>query len=228
MFFPFRRSRTAASPEMTREPSTPIPNQGGVAVLLSGRGSNFAAMVRASGPAAPILAVRLVISDRADAAGLEKAARSRHSRPLFSPARNSRQGRLRKDDLRAAGRRGHRPGLPGRLHAPGRPRAARPLRRPHPEHPPGPAALLSRPGRPAPGAALRRARSAAAPSISSTPAPTPGRSSPSRRWRSRPATAKRPSAAGSCARSTACTPRGHPAFFLRALANQGPNRYHRE
>ena len=49
--------------------------KGRVAVFLSGRGSNFAAMVRASRAAGANYSVRLVISDRPDAPGLKKAAR---------------------------------------------------------------------------------------------------------------------------------------------------------
>lgn len=59
----------------TSSQQNPIPNQGRVAVLLSGRGSNFAAMVRASRRAGANFSVRLVISDRPDAPGLKKAAR---------------------------------------------------------------------------------------------------------------------------------------------------------
>jgi len=50
-------------------------NKGRVAVLLSGRGSNFAAMVRASRNPGSNFAVRLVLCDRPDAPGLKKAAR---------------------------------------------------------------------------------------------------------------------------------------------------------
>jgi phosphoribosylglycinamide formyltransferase-1 len=48
--------------------------KGKVAVLLSGRGSNFAAMVRDSRRPDANYAVRLVVSDREDASGLKKAA----------------------------------------------------------------------------------------------------------------------------------------------------------
>ncbi len=44
-------------------------------MLLSGRGSNFAAIVRASRARGANFAVRLAISDRKDALGLKKAAR---------------------------------------------------------------------------------------------------------------------------------------------------------
>ena len=50
-------------------------SKGNVAILLSGRGSNFAAIVRASRAGGANFAVRLAVSDRADAAGLKKAAR---------------------------------------------------------------------------------------------------------------------------------------------------------
>ena len=49
--------------------------KGKVAVLLSGRGSNFAAIVRASRAEGANFAVRMAISDRQDAPGLKKAAR---------------------------------------------------------------------------------------------------------------------------------------------------------
>jgi phosphoribosylglycinamide formyltransferase-1 len=49
-------------------------NKGKVAVLLSGRGSNFAAMVRDSRKADANYAVRLVISDQEHALGLRKAS----------------------------------------------------------------------------------------------------------------------------------------------------------
>lgn len=48
---------------------------GKVAVFLSGRGSNFAAIVRASRAKGANFTVRLAISDRKDAAGLKKATR---------------------------------------------------------------------------------------------------------------------------------------------------------
>lgn len=49
--------------------------KGNVAVLISGRGSNFSAIVRASRAADANFAVRLAVSDRAAAVGLKKAAR---------------------------------------------------------------------------------------------------------------------------------------------------------
>jgi phosphoribosylglycinamide formyltransferase-1 len=49
-------------------------NKGRVAVLLSGRGSNFTAMVRDSRKANANFSVRLVISDQENAPGLRKAA----------------------------------------------------------------------------------------------------------------------------------------------------------
>jgi len=48
-------------------------NKGKVAVLLSGRGSNFTAMVRDSRKAGANYSVRMVISDRENAPGLRKA-----------------------------------------------------------------------------------------------------------------------------------------------------------
>lgn len=66
-------------------------SKGNVAVLLSGRGSNFAAIVRASRAPGANFAVRLALSDRADAAGLKKAARlgvpARHVDPRDFPDR---------------------------------------------------------------------------------------------------------------------------------------------
>jgi phosphoribosylglycinamide formyltransferase-1 len=50
-----------------------IMNKGRVAVLLSGRGSNFAAMVRDSRKADANFSIRLVISDQENAPGLRKA-----------------------------------------------------------------------------------------------------------------------------------------------------------
>jgi len=50
-------------------------NKGKVAVLLSGRGSNFTAMVRDSRKANANFSICLVISDRKDAPGLKKAVR---------------------------------------------------------------------------------------------------------------------------------------------------------
>jgi phosphoribosylglycinamide formyltransferase-1 len=50
-------------------------SKGKVAVLLSGRGSNFAAIVRASRLAGANFTVCLAISDRGNAPGLKKAAR---------------------------------------------------------------------------------------------------------------------------------------------------------
>ncbi|MCX6556379.1 MAG: phosphoribosylglycinamide formyltransferase [Candidatus Aminicenantes bacterium] len=51
-------------------------NKGRVAVLLSGRGSNFTAMVRDSRRAGANFSIRLVISDQQNAPGLRKAAAS--------------------------------------------------------------------------------------------------------------------------------------------------------
>ncbi len=48
---------------------------GNVAVLLSGRGSNFVAIVRSSRADGANFTVRLAVSDREEAAGLKKAAR---------------------------------------------------------------------------------------------------------------------------------------------------------
>jgi len=59
--------------------------KGKVAVLLSGRGSNFAAMVRDSRKADANFSIRLVISDQEKAPGLKKAAAfgiSSHCLPL--------------------------------------------------------------------------------------------------------------------------------------------------
>ena len=50
-------------------------NQGRVAVFLSGRGSNFTALARASRQPGANFSVRLVICDRQNAPGLRKAAR---------------------------------------------------------------------------------------------------------------------------------------------------------
>ncbi len=65
--------------------------KGNVAVLLSGRGSNFTAIVRASRRPGANFSVRLAISDRADAAGLRKAARlgvpARHVDPRGFPGK---------------------------------------------------------------------------------------------------------------------------------------------
>lgn len=58
-----------------QQPAKSIMNKGRVAVFLSGRGSNFAAMVRASRDAGANFTVSLVICDRKDAPGLKKAAR---------------------------------------------------------------------------------------------------------------------------------------------------------
>jgi phosphoribosylglycinamide formyltransferase-1 len=58
-----------------RQPVKSNMKSGKVAVFLSGRGSNFAAIVRASRAEGANFTVRLAISDRKDAAGLKKAAR---------------------------------------------------------------------------------------------------------------------------------------------------------
>lgn len=52
-----------------------VTTSGKVAILLSGRGSNFAAIVRASRAKGANFSVRLAISDRRNAPGLKKAAR---------------------------------------------------------------------------------------------------------------------------------------------------------
>ena len=73
-------------------------NKGNIAVLLSGRGSNFAAIVRASRAAGANFAVRLAISDRGDAAGLKKAARlgipGHHVDPKTFPDKAAYETRL--------------------------------------------------------------------------------------------------------------------------------------
>ena len=60
-------------------------SKGNVAVLLSGRGSNFVSIVRASLAKGANYTVRLAISDRADAAGLKKAARLGIPAHYFDP-----------------------------------------------------------------------------------------------------------------------------------------------
>ena len=62
-------------------------SKGNVAILLSGRGSNFAAIVRASRAGGANFAVRLAVSDRADAAGLKKASRFGIPCPCVDPTR---------------------------------------------------------------------------------------------------------------------------------------------
>lgn len=62
-------------------------NTGNVAVFLSGRGSNFTSIVRASRAAGANFTVRLVVSDRGDAAGLKKAARFGIPAFHFDPGR---------------------------------------------------------------------------------------------------------------------------------------------
>ncbi len=73
-------------------------SKGNIAVLLSGRGSNFAAIVRASRAVGANFAVRLAISDRGDAAGLKKAARlgipARHVDPKSFPDKAAYEARL--------------------------------------------------------------------------------------------------------------------------------------
>ncbi len=72
--------------------------KGNIAVLLSGRGSNFVAIVRASRAAGANFAVRLAISDRGDAAGLKKAARlgipAHHVNPGDFPGKAAYEARL--------------------------------------------------------------------------------------------------------------------------------------
>jgi len=73
-------------------------NKGNIAVLLSGRGSNFVAIVRASRAAGANFTVRLAISDRGDAAGLRKAARlgipAHHVDPKNFPDKAAYETRL--------------------------------------------------------------------------------------------------------------------------------------
>ncbi len=73
-------------------------NKGNIAVLLSGRGSNFDAIVRASRAVGSNFTVRLAISDRSDAAGLKKAARlgipARHVDPRSFPDKAAYESRL--------------------------------------------------------------------------------------------------------------------------------------
>jgi phosphoribosylglycinamide formyltransferase-1 len=74
MFFPTAARRTHPAHENHYQRAA-IVKKGNVAVFLSGRGSNFTAIVRASRSAGANFAVRLAVSDRADAVGLKKAAR---------------------------------------------------------------------------------------------------------------------------------------------------------
>lgn len=73
-------------------------NKGNIAVLLSGRGSNFVAIARASRAAGSNFTVRLVISDRINAAGLKKAARlgipAQHVNPKSFPDKAAYEARL--------------------------------------------------------------------------------------------------------------------------------------
>ncbi len=72
--------------------------KGNVAVLLSGRGSNFAAIVRASRRPNANFSVRLAISDRFDAPGLRKAERfhipARHVDPRAFPDKAAYESNL--------------------------------------------------------------------------------------------------------------------------------------
>lgn len=72
--------------------------KGNVAVLLSGRGSNFAAIVRSSRADDANFTVRLAVSDCGEAAGLKKAARfgipAHHVDPTLFPGKAAYETRL--------------------------------------------------------------------------------------------------------------------------------------
>ncbi len=203
-----------------------IPNQGRVAVLLSGRGSNFAAMVRASRRAGANFSVRLVISDRPDAPGLKKAARFGIPAYYINPKQfadkaayeNEICAHLERENIELICLAGYMrlvgPVLLARY--PGR------IMNIHP------ALLPSFPGLDAAGAsaALRRQGQRL--------------HGPFRRRRDRQRAGHRPAGGGSPSRrqrrdaqpedtapGTPTVSAGHPPVFRRPLANQGPNRYHR-
>jgi phosphoribosylglycinamide formyltransferase-1 len=68
--------RNSVHPENDdQQPEKPSMNKGKVAVFLSGRGSNFVSIVRASRAGGANFVVRLVICDRKNAPGLKKASR---------------------------------------------------------------------------------------------------------------------------------------------------------
>ncbi len=73
-------------------------NKGNVAVLLSGRGSNFASIVRSSRADSANFAVCLALSDREEAAGLKKAARfgipAHHVDPKLFPDKAAYEARI--------------------------------------------------------------------------------------------------------------------------------------
>ena len=72
--------------------------KGNVAILLSGRGSNFASIVRSSRADGANFNVRLAVSDRAEAAGLKKAARfgipAHYVDPKLFPDKTAYEARL--------------------------------------------------------------------------------------------------------------------------------------
>ena len=128
-----------------------------VAILISGRGSNMAALIEAAQGRDFPAEIVVVISNRADAGGLAKAKAS------GIPTRHHRKQAVRKRSRRvrsgaAVGARSaqSRSDLPGRLHAAvhGRIRAA--LVRPDAQHSSLAAAVVSRPRSPWPGAEGRR------------------------------------------------------------------------
>ena len=135
-----------------------------VAVLISGRGSNMAALIEAAKDKTYPAEIVLVVSNRPDAGGLDDRARRRH-RHRGGRSHAIRQGprRLRARAASGAGKTPHRDRLPCRLHAAAHARFRRAVAGAPAQHPSGAAAGLQGPRHPqararTPAQATRRDR----------------------------------------------------------------------
>ena len=126
-------------------------------VLISGRGSNLQAIIDAIATRRLAARIAVVVSNRADAQGLQRARDAGIDAVWSEPARLSRSPRLRSRVGRLADRSRCDAGVPRGIHAPGRTVASRRVSPPDSECSSIAAAVVPRPRGAAAGARLRRA-----------------------------------------------------------------------
>ncbi len=108
-----------------------------VAILISGRGSNMAALIEAAGEPDYPAEIALVVSEPAGCGGPRPRAARRHRRPRSSTtARSPRAKPSRRRSTASSRSRPHRHRLPRRLHAHADGGVRRALARPDAQHPP--------------------------------------------------------------------------------------------
>ena len=114
-----------------------------VAILISGRGSNMAALIEAAKDPDYPAEIALVLSNRPDAAGLTRADSAAIPTSIVDHSRHGKDREAFERALRRCAQCApHRPDLPGRLHAAAHALVRRPLGGPDAQHPSGAASGL--------------------------------------------------------------------------------------